>query len=233
MKKQVFKETNQFALLAMITDTKIAHLGLSVNERALLTALINFRNAKIYNESGRFEAWPSIDTLTEYAGLKERTIHTCKASLANKNFIKIRSGKGQGNNNHYLINARKIVECYNTQREHKATLPDNLHYDEESITTPMQERNTSGLKKGSKAGTNQKSSGLTTKTCNRSQNDCNDFAAQLDCEVQEVSELDNGFNEFFIDLVRGESNRNSIRNPENCVYFESGYTDDDDENVPF
>ena len=135
-------------LLTMFFKTKQRHHSLTPSEKMTLATLINFVNGEGVSLKG-YEAYPSGSLLKEYTGLSLRTIEGNRRTLQDKGWIKVITGKGEGQANHYFINAKKIAQAY--VLSHPDVNADWLignHYELVKAVGSKIKRNTQGLKRG-------------------------------------------------------------------------------------
>lgn len=100
-------------LLNMLIKTDHEHHGLSDTEKSTLATLITFINGVGVATNNVYEAFPSGDLIIKRTGYSIRTIENNRKTLKEKGWLKIVTGKGKGNANHYFIDAQKIILAYN------------------------------------------------------------------------------------------------------------------------
>lgn len=138
-------------LLDILQKTDLDKTGLSQTERTTLSALITYVSKNILETSGVYESYPSGELLIARTGLKLRTIEGNRKTLQEKGFIKIQTGKGKGNANHYFIDATKIVNLYvanGGKLDAGECVPKEGAYAVLAPTGSTIDRNTQGLKQG-------------------------------------------------------------------------------------
>lgn len=98
------------ALLTYFHNIDDCHLNMTAGEKVMMSVLITRVDNKLSNG---YESFPAGDYLVKRTGLSIKTIERFRKSLLEAGWIKIISGKGKGNSNHYFINAARIMELYN------------------------------------------------------------------------------------------------------------------------
>jgi hypothetical protein len=145
---QVSKHVSPMYLLNMFVKTKQRHHNLTQSEKITLATLITYVNGEGVVLKG-YEAYPCGSLLEEYTGLSLRTIEGNRRTLQDKGWMKVITGKGDGNANHYFINAKKIAQAY--VLSHPEVNADWLignHYESVKAVVSKIKRKTQGLKRG-------------------------------------------------------------------------------------
>jgi hypothetical protein len=144
-----------FELQSLLWKTKQDDHGLTATEKSTLTTLINYVNYEGIPKNG-YEAYPTGELLSALTGLGIRTIEGNRKSLQEKGWLKIKSGKGKGNANHYFIDAKKIVSAYNASHPDSPIVAKTGDaFAAVIIVRSKHERNTSGLMQGRSAPANK------------------------------------------------------------------------------
>jgi hypothetical protein len=144
-----YKYVTPMELLRLLWNTESKRQHLQIPERAILSVLLNHVDLRKAGQEGIYDAYPSVESIIALTGITERTVREHRKSLEAQDWVRMHSGTGKGRNNHYFINARKIVDCY-----HLSNPEDRKYYRTgkafeaiESIPFPIN-RNTSGLRHG-------------------------------------------------------------------------------------
>jgi hypothetical protein len=144
-----YKHVSPMELLRLMWSTKFEHSQLALAERGILSVLLNHVNRSKVEREGLYEAYPSIETITANTDRCDRAVGKYIKSLKQSDWVRVVSGRGKGQNNHYFINAPRIVSCYGLSNpEDQKNYRTGIGYEAvESVPFPFK-RNTTGLKRG-------------------------------------------------------------------------------------
>lgn len=148
-KKTRSENITAIELLNMLFKTDNEHHGLSDTEKSTLATLITFINGVGVASKNVYEAFPSGELIIKRTGYSSRTIENNRRTLKEKGWIKIVTGKGKGNANHYFIDAQKIILAYNLSNP-RNMLDINFGNPFKAVKSVPSKtvRNTAGLKQG-------------------------------------------------------------------------------------
>lgn len=106
--KQEYEYITPMHLLDMLCKTGRGHHDLTRSEKAALRTLITYVNGERVEADAVYEAWPTIELIMVRCEYGRSKVEEARRTLEEKGWVKVQSGTGEGEANHYFINGHKI-----------------------------------------------------------------------------------------------------------------------------